>query len=295
MRNNILPFIFFISLLSCNSEEEPNFPSNSTETYTVVPGSGTFSFLHDRKQRLYHYYQPLNISEKAPLIFMLHGYSGDAEEFMRWVSMEKLADEKGFAFVFPQGYADVWGSTHWNANLNISTVDDVGFLSELAEHLQETYNLDPERTFTGGFSNGGFMSYELVIKRPDIFKAAASIAGTMSGETWTNRDLAEPIPILQLSGGLDRIVPISGALSTNGGWGGAPEMTEIIDFWADLNEANSPNHSQIGETKIYKYSNQDNNLEVWYYLLENMEHNFPMGNQYNVHTPSLIWEFFSKY
>jgi polyhydroxybutyrate depolymerase len=295
MRKIFLPLLFFITLISCDSKEESPLRSDSAETYVPIPGSGTFNFLHDRKERLYHYYQPLNLPENAPLVFLLHGYNGDAEEFMNWLSMEKLADENGFAFVFPQGYEDVWGTSHWNANLDISNVDDVGFLSELALHLQETYNLDPERTFTSGFSNGGFMSYELIIKKPDIFKAAASIAGTMSGETWANRNLAEPKPVLQLSGGRDRIVPINGAMSTNGGWGGAPEMTEIIDFWVGLNEANSQNHSQVGETKIYKYSNGNNNSEVWYYLIENMEHNFPLGNQYNVHTPSLIWEFFSKY
>lgn len=43
------------------------------------------------------------------------------------------------------------------------------------------------------------MSYELIVKKSEIFKAAARIARTMSLKTWNNRSLAQAVPILQIS------------------------------------------------------------------------------------------------
>jgi poly(3-hydroxybutyrate) depolymerase len=80
------------------------------------------------------------------------------------------------------------------------------------------------------------MSYELIVKKPEIFKAAASILGTMSLETSNNRSLAQATPILQLSGKLDQIVPVNGLMGLYGGWGGAPKILDNMEYWAELNK-----------------------------------------------------------
>lgn len=288
--------LLLLLLFSCASEETVQEEiRNDDSIETIFNPSGTYNLFYGGQNRTYHYYQPLNLPENSPLIFVLHGYNANALDFMDWLSMKELAKEHGFAVVYPQGLNDDSGKTHWNAGLTISTVDDVGFLSELALQLQESYELHPERTFISGFSNGGFMSYEMIVKRPEIFKAAASIQGTMSLATWNNRSLAKPISILQLSGGLDRIVPVNGLVSTIGGWGGAPPIKDIMEFWAALNQANTPELIEQNQTKITKYVNSESGNEVWYYLIENLEHNIPLGENYDVNTPFLIWEFFSHF
>ena len=47
--------------------------------------------------------------------------------------------------------------------MSISDVDDIGFLSSLARHLQREHGLSTGNTFVAGFSNGGFMSYTLAM------------------------------------------------------------------------------------------------------------------------------------
>lgn len=295
MKNCLILFgIFFI--LSCSSDDaNPEQVGSDDVIEAVVNPTGTYTILHGGLSRTYHYYHPIDLPENSPLIFVLHGYAANAEDFMDWLPMHELADEHDFALVYPQGFDDNSGMTHWNADLTISNIDDVGFLKNLALHLQNTYKLNPERTFISGFSNGGFMSYEMIVKQPDIFKAAASIAGTMSGASWDNRTIAQPVPVLQLSGALDRTVPITGMNTTVGGWDGAPPIAEIMDFWAELNEADDQEFIEMDQTKITKYINSTNGNEVWYYLLENLEHNIPREGNYNVDTPSLIWNFFNKY
>ena len=39
-----------------------------------------------------------------------------------------MAEQEGFVAVFPQGTTDQAGTSHWNANLGISTTNDHGFL-----------------------------------------------------------------------------------------------------------------------------------------------------------------------
>ena len=295
----LLSFCFI--LFFCSKNNDPNIftkqnlaQQTQKETPSANP-SGSYKFYHGGQNRLYHYYQPLNLPKNAPLIFVLHGYNANADDFMDWFEMSGLANEHGFALVYPQGLKDSSRRTHWNAGLTLSNVDDVGFLSELALYLQETYQLNPAQTFTSGYSNGGFMSYELIVKKPEIFRAAASISGTMSLKTWSNRSLALAVPVLQLSGGLDRVVPPNGLTNLYGGWGGAPKISDIMLFWAELNTYDVREYIEQDQTKITKYLNSNSNNEVWYYLIEDLDHSVPMGRNNTLHTPSLIWEFFSKY
>ena len=67
--------------------------------------------------------------------------------------------------VYPQRLKDDTLRTHWNAGHTLSDVYDLGFLSELALYLQKTYSLNPSKTFTSGYSNLGFMGYELIVKK----------------------------------------------------------------------------------------------------------------------------------
>tara|TARA_B110000285_G_scaffold234386_1_gene311159 strand:+ start:534 stop:944 length:411 start_codon:yes stop_codon:yes gene_type:complete len=131
--------------------------------------------------------------------------------------MIDLAKERGFALYYPEGIKDNTLKLHWNAGLTLSDIADVGFPIELVLYLQKTYSLSLSKTFTSGYSNWGFMSYELIVKKPEIFKAVASISETMSLETWNNRFLAQATPILQLSGKLDQIVPVNGLMGLYGG------------------------------------------------------------------------------
>ena len=287
-------FLLFL-LFSCSSAEEVQVSNNSSGIPSDWNPSGTYEFTHGGRERVYHYYEPKDMEAGAGLIFVLHGYSLDAKDLMDYLDLRDLADEHGFAIVYPQGAEDNRNTSHWNANLSISNVNDVDFLSALAQFLQENYNLDPNRTFTCGYSNGGFMSYELVLKKPDVFKAAASVNGTMSLGSWEERNQAQAVPILQISGALDRTVPINGIISTYGGWGGAPPIWEILSFWAEINRSDSQDFTEQDQLEITKYKNSQSQKEVWYYLVKNLDHRIPLGGNYPIDATTVMWEFFSLY
>ena len=109
-------------------------------------------------------------------------------EFISYSGMNTIADEYGFAVCYPNGTIDQSGNRFWNVGYNMhqnETVDDVDFLSLLAQHLQEEYHLSSQNTFSSGMSNGGDISYMLACQAPDIFSAIAPVAGCMM--TWIYR------------------------------------------------------------------------------------------------------------
>jgi polyhydroxybutyrate depolymerase len=270
------------------------FLAISIEAYT----QDHFTFEHNGLTREYILYKPENLSANSPLVFVLHGYTSSNLIIMSYSGMNDIADENNFAVCYPQGTRDNFNTTHWNAQLAISETDDIDFITELALYLQNEHNFNPQGTFICGMSNGGFMSYTLACERPEVFKAIASVTGTMSGYTWENRSIAQAIPILQMHGIDDVVVPIDGSITTLGGWGGAPHVDEVVQYWANLNECNQIDSSKLSDiTKVYEYKNGINNNEVWYYKISNWGHVWPTTlsiSETGVNASEIIWQFFNK-
>ena len=271
-------------------------PGLAQESAAPAKSGESISFQHGEVERSYRMHVPKDLKPNAPLVFLLHGYHGKSKHVMR-MGMNRLANQHGFAVCYPQGANDDRKSVpHWNARLKISRVDDIGFLSELAKHLQQTHKLNPEQTFVCGISNGGYMSYTLVAERPDVFKAAASMIGTMSGETWKRRESIKPVPVMQISGLADRVVPVDGSMSESGGWGGAPHQDQIIEFWKQLNQTKTKKVIEISErTTGVRYGGGADGNEVWHYTVKGLGHRVPDKEQHGISSIELVWEFFSRF
>ena len=253
------------------------------------------AFTHGDQTRHYSLYKPEGLPDNAPLVFMLHGYQGLARLYQSSMGFDDVADEHGFAIVYPQGTYDDNFIPHWNAGLEISEVNDIGFLTELAKQLQIDHNFDPERTFTSGISNGGFMSYTLACESSDVFKGMASIIGTMSGHTWNNCTPENPMPVLQISGLIDTVVPMDGTMSTEGGWGGAPDIDAVVNFWVEQNGCTESDTQETADNiEGVHHTTCEGNNEVWHYKLSDMGHEVPSEENYNLEATEKIWEFFSQ-
>ena len=253
------------------------------------------AFKHKNVERKYLLHVPQILPDNAPLVFVLHGYRADARDYTE-LGMNRLADANGFAVCYPQGADDLEGVPHWNARLKISKTDDIGFLSALASHLQAQHSLNASKTFVCGISNGGFMSYTLVAEKPDVFKAAASVIGTVSGHTWEHRNSIRPVPILQVSGMYDEIIPYDGSMSKAGGWGGAPNQDVIMEFWRKLNKTKTEDVIKLSSnTTGHHYKGGVNDNEVWHYKIQEFGHSIPGERELEISVAELIWKFFSKF
>ncbi|MBL7110679.1 MAG: prolyl oligopeptidase family serine peptidase [Bacteroidales bacterium] len=289
--------LFLISLFifsSCPDGIEPPPPPPDDTTTTLA----SLSFEHDGLTRRYSIYLPENLPANAPLIFVLHGLYQSRTDMYPF-GFDQIADTAGFAVCYPQGTISNRGSSHWNARFDQSftTVNDIGFLSELAQFLQQEHDLDPNRTFCCGLSNGGFMSYTLACETSDVFKAIAPVAGLMSDYTWNNCTPIIPIPVLHFHGLDDADVPIDGDVSAYFGFGGEPPLDHIISYWATLNNCTTTETVTIStNTTAYYHRNGTGGNEVWCYLISNHAHKWPVtGDNSGINAAEVIWEFFRKY
>ena len=114
-------------------------------------------------------------ASNLPLLFNFHGFGGTASSQLDWADFRSLADEHGFLVVYPQG-TEMSGSTHWNSGLpggdNKSTADDFGFVLALIDHIAASYNVDSDRIYATGYSNGGFLSYSLACYYSDVLRVS---------------------------------------------------------------------------------------------------------------------------
>jgi len=138
------------------------------------------------------------------------------------------------------------------------------------------------------------MSYTLACEASDVFSAIASVTGTMSGYTWNNCNPAKPIPVLEIHGVDDETVPIDGSLVSYGGWGGAPHLDKVVEFWAEKNACAISDSVFLPEsTHAYYYRAGINNNEVWYHKIDNHGHSWPGRNSTTgTNASELIWKFF---
>ena len=301
MFNKIKFLLFLLVLISFSCEK--NSEENNSTTEITYPYD--FFFDHNGVNRLYTLYKPDNLKEKAPLVFVLHGYTSNSTNIMNYSKMNDIADQNGFMVCYPQGTTNIYtGQTHWNANLKeMSSVTDSEFLTDLAKKLQAEFNLSEKNTFACGMSNGGFMSYTLGCERSDTFKAIASITGTMSGYDWNNCN-PNKVPVLQISGTNDMVVPMDGSMSSAGGWGGAPKIQDIMNYWGDINECtqiqtqNLPDSNKTDNSYVSIEKKVDcfNNNQVWFYTVYGGAHTWPgaWGNM-DINASEEIWDFFSRY
>ena len=113
-------------------------------------------------------YIPANYSENGspvPLLFSLHGYTSRAIWNLGYTGFRSIADEEGFIVIYPQGsILPTTGQTHWNVGgwTTTSTTDDIDFIESLIDWTGANFNINLDRVYSTGMSNGGFMSYHLV-------------------------------------------------------------------------------------------------------------------------------------
>lgn len=292
----LFSFSFTLFLVACSSA----LAQEETESEEVLSYN---NFNHENLNRDYILYIPAGIEENAPLVFVLHGYSGSANLIRNYSAMNAVAKKNGFAVCYPQGIKDDNGYTFWNVGYDFhqnQTVNDSGFLNSLAIYLQETYALNPEHTFVTGMSNGGDMCYRLACEHPETFKAIAPVTGCMM--QWIYEDCPKnAIPVLKINGDNDTTTLWEGDLDNKDGYGAYLPTLDTFNFWATQNDCTQliseelPNNNVTDGSSVTKYSFSANTTsnKVILYRVNNGGHDWPgsAGNM-DINSSSEIWSFF---
>jgi len=99
----------------------------------------------------------------TPLVIVLHGHRGNGRYYLNQASWKDKANEAGFIVIAPYGQPTLPSRPRttrvWNASLRPSNprsqIDDVQFFQGLLNNLQKNLNIDQNRIYVAGHSNGG--------------------------------------------------------------------------------------------------------------------------------------------
>jgi polyhydroxybutyrate depolymerase len=138
------------------------FGTASAQEPTAAP-LDAYSLTVDGIERTYSVYMPdAAAGEALPVVVALHGRPGSGAGMARMSGLSAVAEEEGFIAVYPDGLNGEWkyfGGILDDESLN--TPDDVAFLKALVDDLTARFEIDAERVYLIGFSNGGFMTYRM--------------------------------------------------------------------------------------------------------------------------------------
>jgi polyhydroxybutyrate depolymerase len=255
--------------------------------------------------RTYRLYVPsiYNANNPAcPLIINMHGYTSNASDQQLYTNFMPIADTANFLMVYPQGTLDNTNTTFWNAGVNNGLVDDISFLSDLIDTLKANYNINPNRVYSTGFSNGGFMSHVLACALNNKIAAIAAVSGTFFTYQFPYNP-GKAVPVMHIHGTNDPTVPYNGQTSML-------SAEEAVNFWVTNNNCNSTpaftavansNTTDLSTAEHYVYTNGDNGSTVEFFKIIGGAHSWPgafnigVVTNEDINASKEIWRFFSQY
>ncbi len=262
-------------------------------------GSSTYETSFQGLDRDYIVYIPENYTPEypSPLLFVYHGFGGNNNLMMNYTGFNEIANQNNFIVVYPQG-SNFIGVPHWNVGgwTLGSTTDDIAFTEHLINTVSDEYNINYDRLYATGMSNGGFMSFLLACQMSETFAAVASVTGSMTTETYQQCTPLREVPVLQIHGTIDPIVPYAGVQAWN------TPIDEVLTYWATNNECNltpqiislediDPDNNIIVDE--ITYDGGTNASVVKHYKVYGGGHDW--FDNAEISASELVWEFFSTY
>lgn len=265
----------------------------------------------DELNREYLIYIPesSNDSEKLPVVINLHGGSQYAQSYMDYTSdMRPIADTAKFILIYPQATLDDYGNPTWHLgaeNSKSTSVDDVGYIEHIIEEVSISQNIDLERVYVCGFSNGAYLTYELACLLNDKIAGIGVVGGHMFIDTYNYCSPVHPTPIINIHGTDDFYDGISTYYLS---------QENSNNYWANYNNTNEiPIISQIeninvddGSTvELYSWKDGDKGTTVEHYKIIGGGHDWPKINEISsgkegysngdIDANILIWNYLSNY
>ncbi len=223
----------------------------------ITFGYSQFTLIHDGISREYYVSYPDNPSEPCPLIINMHGFGANALGHRDYSEMDNYAIPQNIVVVYPEGMLNSWNvGAYWENN----NFDDVGFIRALIDSVAAQFSIDLDRVYACGFSNGGYMAYELSCELSDKIAAFGSVTGNFLLNEGQVCDHSREIPIIDFHGTADTFVPYDVPFAGNYSPDGAMLFDENLGYWMDFNDLTDmtiealPDIYQIDGTWVEKYT-----------------------------------------
>ena len=261
----------------------------------------------DGKTREYYVSLPEDTSKPVPIIINFHGFLSHAIDQQGFSQMDNYAHQNGIGIVYPEGV-----KRSWNVGKAIlNDENDIGFVNALIDSVSSNYNIDSNRIYACGFSNGGTFSYELMCGLSNKIAAFGSVGGNFSINEKRLCNIDREIPLIHIHGTKDRLQNYNNSdrdfLST----------IESVNYWVKYNQLDikvvenmEDIHKKDGTTvEKYTYSKNNSNTQVIHFKVVKGGHLWlgsPIAdwltlrlffgkNNHEINSSKEIVDFFLKY
>jgi len=125
-----------------------------------------------------------------------------------------MADKENFVAVFPNGFKGKWhdgrlperGQDDYIKRQN----NDIAFLNQLVDYLVKYEQINPDRVYLTGLSNGGMMSFRMACESSEKFAAIAPIIANMPADIKAECKPKSTLSMAIMNGTEDPMVPWKG-------------------------------------------------------------------------------------
>lgn len=245
-----------------------------------------------------------------PVVFMLHGTTGDGEKFYTISGWKELGEKEKFITVYPSSlaYCVTLPSNHvvtkWNNGdlisqlcANQSPKNDVLFIRAVMDSVKSRFPVNASRCFMAGFSNGGVMSAKIAVELGDVF--AASICGSGALHALDAKVISKKIPIWFLIGCEDEnIIDAFGrALPFNDS--AQLVMKGLINVHLQsLELENTYRKDSLLGSLSYTYTTPKQGASPGYFrftCINKMDHIWPNGVNFQFNIVPIAWAWFNSF
>jgi polyhydroxybutyrate depolymerase len=258
-------------------------PRGPTPPSGFVNGISVHTINVGGRARIYRLYKPADLPPSAPLVVMLHGGFGNAEQAERAYGWDELAGPGQFVVAYPDGLNRAWNTNGGGCCGRPAREgdDDVTFIGAAVADIIKNLSVNAARVYATGISNGGIMSYTLACNT-GVFAAIGPDAATQLDACPS----PHPTSVMHIHGTADPLIPY------NGGQGfsviNGPSVPEVNAFWRNVDRCGPPTATTSGLVTTLTAGCADNRSVVLITVHGG-------GHEWPPFATQTLWEFFAAH
>lgn len=118
-------------------------------------------------------FSELKHDEKLPIIYCLHGLTGNCDDWLISGGAKEIFKNYRFIAVFPS--AD--NSFYCNMKHGYNYFDHIAY--EIPKYVESLFPADTSKRYIAGLSMGGYGALKIALSNPERYKAAAAFSGVL--------------------------------------------------------------------------------------------------------------------
>lgn len=293
----VAAFAVAVASVGVASTASPAKPTATTTTTPAAagctpPGAGDHLLAPVDRRAPVLLHVPPHARAGMALVLALPGAGQTARDFAQYTGYSQLADRRGFVVAYPTATGK---RPFWNMSGAVpGKPDDVAYLRRVIPVVVKAACADARRVGVTGVSNGGGMSARMACDAADLIAAAAPVAGGYG--TLPDCRPSRPVPVLEIHGTDDRIVPYGGK-----GPKGSGAVPSFLAQWRRLDacQGRAQRHAPRRAVAELRWTGCARGTMVVHDRIADAEHGWPgeddLGQDRAFSSTQRTWRFLSAF